>query len=188
MKIKQHSSEVQIAANHTPYRSFKAKVLNELLFTDKSQYAIADEFKINQSMISKWLKKKDDLFQKAAASKTKHLLKYCPARKSLPMYETLLTTFREARKKRHHVDFNWFWSRVRIIYREQLENPSATVKKRVMESFLKCFDMRMRCRQRNKKQPKEYYHQDLQKWPRLTRERLIRTGFNFPSVSSPICD
>ena len=99
MKIKQHSSEVQIAANHTPYRSFKVKVLNELLFTDKSQYTIADEFKINQSMISKWLKKKDDLFHKAAASKTKHLLKYCPARKYLPMYETLLTTFREARKK-----------------------------------------------------------------------------------------
>jgi len=43
---------------------------------------------------------------------------------------------------------------------------------------LRRFNIRMRCRQRNKKQPKEFYREDLRKWHGITRERLIRTGFN----------
>ena len=33
--------------------TLKAKVLNELLYMDKSQYAVAKHFKINQAMVSK---------------------------------------------------------------------------------------------------------------------------------------
>lgn len=147
-----------IVANHT---SFKVKVLSELLFTDKSQYSIAVEFKINQSMISKWLKNKDVLFQQAAVSNKKRLLKNRPSRKYLQMHQTLLTTFKEARKKGHHVNFNWLWSQARIIYREQLENSNANIKKHVV--VFEALQHRMRRRQRNKKQSKEYYREDLRK-------------------------
>ena len=46
---------------------FKAKALKELLYSEnKSQYSVAEHFKVNQLLVSKWLKNKDDIFQQAA--------------------------------------------------------------------------------------------------------------------------
>ena len=125
--------------------TFKAKVLNELLYTDKSRYVVAEHFKINQSMVSKWLKNKNAVFEQAATATKKNLLKQRPSRKYLPLYNSLLTTFKEARKKGYHVNFNWLWSRARVIYRKQQDDESATIKKHVIVSFLKRFNVRMRC-------------------------------------------
>ena len=44
--------------------------------------------------------------------------------------------------------------------------------KHIIVALLKRFNIRMRCRQRNKKLPKEAYRNDLAKW------RLISTGLN----------
>lgn len=154
---------------------FKAKVLKELLYTDKSQYTVAEQFKVNQSMVSKWLKNKNDIFSQAAIANKKALLKQRSSKKYLPLYDRLLISFKEARGKGYHVNFNWLWSRARNIYREQ-HGQNAIVKKHVIESFLRRFNIRMRCRQRNRKQSKESFREDLRKWHGLTRERLIRTG------------
>ena len=51
--------------------SFKAKVLKELLYTDKSQYTVAEIFNVDQSMFSKWLKEKNKIFQQAAVATKK---------------------------------------------------------------------------------------------------------------------
>ena len=118
------------------------------------------------------------MFEQAATASKKNLLKQRPSQKYLPLYNSLLTTFKEARKKGYHVKFNWVWSRARVIYRKKQEDENDTVKKHVIVSFLKRFNICMRCRQRNRKQPKEFFGEDLRKWYGLTRERLIRTGCN----------
>ena len=95
-------------------------------------------------MVSKWLKN----------GKQKSLLKQRPARKYLPLYNTLLRTFKEAQSNGHHVNFNWLWSRARQIYRQQQADENIIVKKHVIVPFLRRFNIRMRCRQSNKKEPK----------------------------------
>ena len=55
------------------WATFKVKALNELLYTEKLQYAVADQFKISQGMVSKWLKK-EVLFEALMVNK-KNLLK-----------------------------------------------------------------------------------------------------------------
>ena len=125
--------------------NIKAKVSNELLYADKSQYVVAKHFKINQSMVSEWLKNKNTAFEQAATATKKNLLKQRPSRKYLPLYNSLLTTFKEARKKGYHVNFNWLWSRTRVIYWKQQNDENALVKKNVIVYFLKRFNIRMRC-------------------------------------------
>ena len=80
------------------------------MYTDKSQYAVAEMFKVNQSMVSKWLKDKNKIFQQAAVATKRNLFKQRPSRKYLAMYERLFQVFKEAQKKGHHVNFNWLSS------------------------------------------------------------------------------
>ena len=99
------------ASRHKSHSAtFKARVLNELLYMDKSQHVVAEHFKINQLMVSKWLRNKNAVFEQTVTVTKKNILKQRPSRKYLPLYNNLLTTFKEARKKRYHVNFNWLWS------------------------------------------------------------------------------
>ena len=95
----------------------------------------------------------------------------------MTLYEGLLQTFREARKKGYHVNVNWLWSKARNIYRDQ-QGPQVVVKKHVITTFLRRHNIRMRCRQRSRIQSKESFREYFSKWYGLTRERLIRTGKN----------
>ena len=113
--------------------SFKVKVLKELLYTDKSQYAVAEMFKVNQSMVFKWLKDKNKIFQQAAVATKRNLFKQRSSRKYLALYERLFQVFKETRKKGHHVNFNWLWSRARNIYREE-HGPNDVVKRHVIQT------------------------------------------------------
>ena len=113
----------------------------------------------------------------AAASANKKLYrKQRLSRKYNDLYPELLSQFMTARSKGHHVNFNWLWSRARVIYREQQRDEIVFLKKHVITGFLKRFNIKMRCRQRNKRLTKEAFRDDLRKWHALTRERLIRTG------------
>ena len=151
------------ANRHESHRAvFKAKVIHECQ-GNVSQYHVADKYCINQSLVSKWVKEKDIIISNAMKANKKLLSKQRASRKYNQLYDTLLTRFKKARAKGHQVYFNWLWSRARVIYREQQGNEEAVVKK-------------LRCRQHNKKLPKEEYRNDLAKWHGLTRERLIRTG------------
>ena len=60
-----------------------------------------------------------------------------------------------------------------IIYREQLEDVNATVKKHVMASFL----LLVRYSHGMFRQGKDFFREDLSKWHGLPRKGLIRTGF-----------
>lgn len=123
-------------------------------------------------MVSQCLKNTD---VQTTTANTKNLLKQQPSQKYLPLFNTLVTIIKEAWKKEHHANFNWFWSHACIIYQEQLEDETTTAKKHM---FLCWFNICMRCQQCNKGQVNEFFCEDLCKWHGLTREHLIRTGFN----------
>ena len=82
------------------------------------------------------------------------------------------------RSRGYLVNFNWIWNKARKIYRTQEDDPNAIVRKHVITTFLRQFNVRMRARQRNRKYPKEHYRNDLMKWHGVTRERLVRSGLN----------
>ena len=83
------------------------------------------------------------------------------------LYEVLLQEVKVARSKGYVVGFNWIWNRAGKVYREQ-KNPDANVRKHVITTFLRQFNVRMRARQRNRKYPKEHYRKDLMNWHGLT--------------------
>ena len=116
---------------------------------------------------------------KVAESKHKQLVKIRPATKYITVYRELLKTFKEARRKGFQVDFNWIWSKARVIYQNQIDDQDAQLKQHVVTSFLKRFNIRMRAKQRNRKMTKESFRQALLKWHLDVRERLIRTGTSF---------
>ena len=122
--------------------------------------------------------KKNTIINDSVIANRKFLTKNRPSKKYNELFSALLAKFREARGKGHHVNFNWLWSKARVIYRNQLNDETAVVKKHVITTFLKRYNIRMRCRQRNKKLPKEAFREDLRKWHAIMRERLLRTGLN----------
>ena len=142
-----------------------------------TQDAIAEKYKINRSLVSKWVKDKKKITA-AAATAHKKLLKIRPGNKYSRLFSLLMTRFKNARSKGYDVDFNWLWSKARVAYRELTGNPSATVRKHVITTFLKRHNIRMRARQRNKKAPKQDFEVGLKKWHATTREKLVRTARN----------
>ncbi|MEO0683927.1 MAG: hypothetical protein AAFY76_02490 [Cyanobacteria bacterium J06649_11] len=139
------------------------------------QDVIAAKYKINRSLVSKWNANKKKILECAASEYRKHL-KIRPARKYNDLYKELLDEFKTARSKGHRVNFGWLWSKARIIYRRQKNDPNVTVRKHVITAFIKRNRVRMRTRQRNRRESKEAYRNDLMKWHGTTRERLVKTG------------
>ena len=154
---------------------FKAKVISDVQ-PEVLQEQLAEKYCINQSLISKWLRDKNKILKEASEKNRKNLTKMRRGTKYRELYNVLLQEVKVARSKGYVVGFNWIWNRARKVYREQQKNPDANVRKHVITTFLRQFNVRMRARQRNRKYPKEHYRKDLMNWHGLTRERLIRTG------------
>lgn len=142
-----------------------------------TQDSIAEKYKINRSLVSKWVKDKKKITA-APATAHKKLLKIRPGNKYSRLFSLLMTRFKNVRSKGYGIDFNWLWSKARVAYRELTGNPSATVSKHVITTFLKRHNIRMRARQRNKKAPKQDFEVGLKKWHATTREKLVRTARN----------
>ena len=86
------------------------------------------------------------------------------------------TKFKAARSKGYCVDFNWLWSKARVTKRELTDNANTTVRKHVVVSFLKRYNVRMRARQRGMKLARQTLEPELKKWHAITREKSVRTG------------
>jgi len=126
-------------------------------------------------LVSKWHSDRVKILACAASEYKKHL-KIRPARKYNELYRQFLIDFKTARSKGHRVNFGWLWSKARTIYRKQKNDPNVIVRKHVITAFIKRHGIRMRARQRNRKQSKEAFRNDLMKWHGTTRERLVKTG------------
>ena len=84
--------------------------------------------------------------------------------------------FLDARSRGRCVDFNWLWSKARVIYREQQKSDDAIVKKHVIVNFIKGNHLKLCPVQRRKKKPKQAFRESLMKWDSTLRERLVKTG------------
>ena len=147
---------------------FKAKVIEyiEMNSPDATQEKAADLFSVPTSNVSKWWKNKSAIIREAADNKRKTLMRR--STKYVNLYAELLTEVKQARSKGYLVNFNWFWTKAGKIYRKQIGNPDAPVRKHVITMFLRRFNVRMRARQRNRTFAKEHYRGDLMKWHGLT--------------------
>ena len=71
-------------------------------------------------------------------------------------YSKLLNVkFLDTRSKGRRIDFNWQWSKARVIYREQENNDDAVVKKHVIVNFIKRYHLKLRRTQRNKRRTRK---------------------------------
>ena len=74
------------------------------------------------------------------------------------------------------MNFNRLWSKARSIQRDLIGGDKVIVRKHVITTFLRKYNVRMRARQRNRSKPKEAFRADLMKWYSTVRERLVRMG------------
>ena len=99
---------------HAHSAIFKANIIDEFLAIKEQDSGFSqDEFAldkgISQSLLSKWLKRKDVIFKRAADNKKKNL---CKTRKSGPLFpeieSNLLERFKTQRKEGRRVSSRWF--------------------------------------------------------------------------------
>ena len=129
-------------------------------------------------MVSRWVKDKDKILPAAAVNRKKKLLKVRPSTKHSELFNALFKRFKDARDRGSKVNFNWLWSKARLIHAEQTGNPDAVVQQHHIITFIERYKIRMRAKQRNKKVSKESLILPLKKWHSTTREKLIRVGKN----------
>ena len=153
---------------------FKAEVINALNEPDATQESVADKFNIDQSQVSRYDKKRSQIMKDAADSYRKNHKKGRKCRKYVRLYPALWDKFKMARSKGHRVDFHWLWWKARVLYRQQEEDETLTIGAHVIVRFLHDYKIRMRAKQRGKKQPKSAKIKDLQKWHATYRDRCIR--------------
>lgn len=153
---------------------FKANVINALDEPDATQETVADKFNISQSQVSRYVKNRSQIMKDAADSYRKKHRKGRKCRKYVRLYPALWDKFKKARAKGYRVDFHWLWSKARVLFRHQEKDETLIVGPHVIVRFLHDYKIRMRAKQRGKKQPKSAKIQDLQKWHATYRERCIR--------------
>ena len=124
--------------------------------------------------VSRYIKKRSQIMKDAADSYRKNHKKGRKCRKYVRLYPALWDKFKMARSKGHRVDFHWLWSKARVLYRQQEEDETLTIGAHVIVRFLHDYKIRMRAKQRGKKQPKSAKIKDLQKWHATYRDRCIR--------------
>ena len=108
---------------------FKA---NTISFVESGEKAIdvAEHLNVSRGQISKWMKQKDEIVKAAVKEIKKMLTRLAkPRKKYNELFKALNVKFLDARSKGRCVDFNWLWSKARVIYREQQKNEDAIVKK-----------------------------------------------------------
>ena len=156
--------------------SQKADIIHEMMLTESSQVEIGEKYGISQSLLSRWLKKKEVIFLEAADTHKKLYQKRRPRTKHNALYHKLWQAFTKARSLGHRVNFHWLKSRATTIQRELTKNKDAEIGKHVITTFLRRRNIRMRTKQRSKKKSKEEKIKPLQQWHATFRERCLRTG------------
>ena len=155
---------------------YKAHAIS-LVESGEKAIDVAEHLNVSRGQISKWLKLKDKILEAAVDENKKMLTRLSkPSKKYNELYKALNVKFLDARSRGRCVDFNWLWSKARVIYREQQKSDDAVVKKHVIVNFIKRNHLKLRRVQRRKKKPKEAFRESLMKWHSTLRERLVKTG------------
>ena len=155
---------------------FKAEVAHESELKGISVRDVALKYDIEHSMVVRWRKKKIQIYEDAAETHRRNLKKGRRAKKYPELHVELYNQFIEARRKGHRVDFNWLWSKARVIQREKTGDESCKLGKHVVVQFLHKYKIRMRVKQRNKAKSKESYRSSLQKWHASEKGSFVHRG------------
>ena len=172
LRLKRHASK----RRHAHSAEFKAEVINTCSQPDVLQVNVAENFRIDQSMVSRWMKNRKAIMKEAALKHRKMLKKGRKSTKYAELYEQLRNKFKTARSKGVPVNFHWLWSKARVIQKGINENEQ--IKNHVIVRFLQKFKIRMRAKQRNKNKSKTEKIPALQKWHSTYREKCIRTCYH----------
>ena len=165
--------------------TFKAMVINAFEESENVwQDDFAEQFRINQSMVSRWLKDRHTIMKDAASVHRKLFKKGRKSTKYVELYERLWKTFKDARARGIPVNFHWLWSKACVIQSELDEKQP--IKKHVIVRFLQKYQIRMRAKQRNKKKSKSQKVSELEKWHATYREKCIQTNFEDPSYDEKL--
>ena len=147
---------------HAHTATFKAMVINAFEESENvCQDDIAEQFRINQNMVSRWLKDQHTIMKDAASVHRKLFKKGRKSTKYVELYEQLWKTFKDAQARGIPVNFHWLWSKARIIQSELDEKQP--IKKHVIVRFLQKYQIRMRAKQQNKKKLKSQKVPELKK-------------------------
>ena len=145
-KVKKNNTEKLKRKSYNS--SQKAEIIHELL-TESSQVKIREKHGISQSLLSRWLKRKENIFLDVADSHKTLYRKRPPTTKYITLHQKLWQAFTKARSMGHRVNFHWLKSRATTIQRELTNNKDAEIGKHVITSFLRQRNIRMRTKKRS---------------------------------------
>ena len=160
----QSSSKQRGASKRQNYSlSFKAESIAEceagMLMSE-----VADKYRVSISMISKWLKDKEKIVNKAK-SESKKLFKFRPKIiKNRVLFEKLHEKFTAARSRGQCVGFNWLFVTAKKIKKDL---DGGHIGKHVVRSFTTKYNIKMRRKQRNKKHAKDFFPVSVLTWIRV---------------------
>ena len=138
---------------------------------------VTEYLSVSRGHVSKWLKLKDKMLEAAVDENNKMLTRLSkPSKKYNELYKALNVKFLDARSRGQCVDFNWLWTKARVIYRGQQKSDDAAVKKHVIVNFIKRNHLKLHRVQRRKKKPKDVFRESMMKCRSTLRERLAKTG------------
>ena len=109
------------AASRKSYSySFRMDVLTEL-DSGKCATDVAFEYRISESMVSKWKRDRKNILEKAADEHKRNFRKGRPSTKHKALFKKLIVKFRIAREKGKMVLFAWLYTTASIIHKN--DNP-----------------------------------------------------------------
>ena len=171
-KSRKSYSYVEQAEILRKYLSEKAKDQTLSLST------FGKELGVTKSMLHRWLKDKEQIFQNSYDQKVRYLKKGRGSNKHDRTFPKLYCQFITARERGRKISFNWLWIRGKKISTEigaPMFTSSAT------QLFLRKYNIKVRRGQRTKQKPKGNFEETLRNWHSKFRECVIKSHSSHPS-------
>ena len=143
-----------------------------------SYSTFGEEFGVGEASLSRWMKKKEEIFQKSYDKKICYLKKGRRSDKHDKTFPKLYSQFITARDRGRKVSFNWLRIRGKKIANE-IGAPMFT--RGAVESFLRKYNIKIRRAQRTKQKPKGEFEETLRNWHSKFRECVIKSHSSDPN-------
>ena len=133
---------------------------------------VAEKFRIDKSLVTKW---KQNKRKNVAAACTKHkkmLRKGRPSEGHQQVYNKLYERFCHVRKRGLKVSFSWFYVTMNKIQKE-IKADGARIPKSAVARFIRQYKIKLRRVQRKKRVDKTNFQGQMMQWHSTLREGLI---------------
>ena len=153
---------------------FKVDVIQQL---ERGELAIniAENNNVSKSLVSKWYKSRQVIYDMAAIQHRKLMKKNRLSSKHNPLFKELIEKFRKTRGRGGKVSFSWIYTNANMI--NMILYPGASrLSKSIVVTFLKKYSIKLCHIQRKKQESKGSHTATLMNWHGELREGLIKTG------------